>query len=44
MSGLNIKKFRVSDVIINSLKEGKTPSAADLDGAISASEEGDSDG
>jgi hypothetical protein len=44
MSGLNLKKFRISDEITNSLKEGKVPLSSDLDKAISDSEEGDSDG
>jgi hypothetical protein len=43
MSGLDIKKFKISDEITNSLKEGKVPSSSDIDKAISDSE-GDSDG
>ena len=44
MSGLNLKKFTITSEIIDSLKEGKVPLSSDLDKAISASEEGDSDG
>ena len=43
MSGLDIKKFKISDEITNLLKDGKVPLSSDIDKAISASEEGDSD-
>jgi len=43
MTGLSIKKFIVPKDMIDSMHEGKYPSASDLDDAISASEEGDSD-
>lgn len=43
MSGLCVKKFSIPNELVDSLHEGKNPSASDLDDAISASEEGDSD-
>lgn len=44
MAGLSVKKFTISSEMVDSLQNGENPSAADLDKAISDSEEGDSDG
>jgi len=44
MSGLDVKKFSIPKDMLDSMHEGKSPSASDLYDAISASEpDGDSD-